>query len=344
LNVKGNGENLDAKAFLRNINHYVHRHYPGVLMIAEEAMGFPNLTRPVTERGIYTKTRGIDFDLTWHMGLMNDSLNYMGMPPHHRSYAYSIFAGTVENVDYNEDTRPRGKIVFPCSHDENANGKGTIFTRMGGNSDADKFANGRLFLAYQVLRGGGPFLDFMGNEILQKEEWHWRLIKGLKDANERKKACVQWEELDPSFDSQNYKYHRGAHESRKALLHLYRDNPGLQDQTNAGICWIDAKDSENGVLSFHRRGNRQQFACVFNSSDKDLKEYNITLPDACYAPELDKLVSIKEVYNTDAAAFGGLGRQNANVEIIRDFGTNRPTYLKLRLPPYSALLLEEQFE
>jgi 1,4-alpha-glucan branching enzyme len=208
---------------------------------------------------------------------------------------------------------------------------------MGGNSFPDKFANGRLLLAYQLLRGGGPILEFMGNEILQTQEWHGRVI------NERNKASVQWEELDPKVDVHNFRLHLGARESRKALLHLYRNNPGLQDQTDDGFAWIDAKDSENCVLSFHRKGAGQQFACIFNTSDQDLKNYLISLPDANYAPELIRLFSCKEVYNTDALAFGGLGRKNAHIEIIRDFTFFRPTHLKLRLPPYSAIVLEENF-
>jgi 1,4-alpha-glucan branching enzyme len=266
----------------------------------------------------------------------------MSKPPNQRNLSYTTFTGTVKNVDYNEDSRPRGKVVLAFSHDENANGKGTIFTKMAGNSPPDKFANGRLLLAYQVLRGGGAILDFMGTEILQTEEWHWRLIKGLENETDRKKASVQWEELDPNIDM-NYKYHQGACESRKTLLHLYRNNPGLQDQTDVGISLIDDKDSENGVLSFHRRGNGQQFACVFNSSDKEFKDYIIRLPNSFLAPELNKLIGIKEVYNTDATVFGGLGRLNDQVEIIRDPDTNRPTHIKLFLPPFSALLLEEQF-
>lgn len=342
LNKHGNGINLDAKKFLRHVNRYIHSKYPGTLMIAEEAMGFPNLTRPETKKGVHTKKRGVDFDMTWHMGFVNQILeNYFKIPPHLRKWHYSTFTKTVQEVDGNEDSRTRGKVVLPISHDENANGKGTVWTRMAGNSDPDKFANGRLLLAYQLLRGGGPILDFMGNEILQKEEWHYRLKKGLASEEERKKAAVQWEALDPSFDGSIY--HRGARESRRALLHLYRNNSGLQDQTDAGLSWIDGNDSEHCVLSIHRRGNGQQFACVFNSSDKDLSDYKIPLPNASYAPELNRLIDVREVYNTDDTLFGGLGRKNTYVEIVRDPSTRRPTHLKLRLPPFTALLLEERF-
>lgn len=342
VDAKAGDINKSAKAFFRNLNTYVHSKYPGTLMIAEEAMGFPNLVRPANEKGQHIRTYGVGFDLTWHMGFTNDILRYLAIPPQYRSSNFGMFVDTLKKIDHSDDFRPRGKVVLPLSHDENANGRGTIYTKMGGNSDDDKFSNGRLLLAYQLLRGGGPVLDFMGNEILQSQEWHGRLINGLTNPTERKKASVQWEELDPSIDVHNYGYHAGARESRKALLRLYRDNPGLQDQSDAGFSWIDAKDSENCVLSFHRRGSGQQFACIFNTSDKDMKDYMIQLPDSSYAPELDRLIGIKEVYNTDDAVFGGQGRLNAHVEIVRN-SSNRPTHLKLRLPPYTAIMLQEQF-
>lgn len=341
-NIRGHDVNLDAKAFLRNMNEYVHKKYPGVEMIAEEAGGWPNLTRSPNERGVHTKTRGIGFNRTWHMGYMNDSLEFMGTFPQDRPSKYSLLTGTVKDVDYSEDSRPRGKVVLPFSHDENANGKGTILYKMGGNTPFDKFANGRFLLAYQVLRGGGPILDFMGNEILQTQEWHGRLKQSLDNPNERNKPSVQWEELDRNINIHNHQYHTGAQASRKALLHLYKQSPGLWEQTDAGISWIKAEDEHNCVLSFHRRGGGQQFACIFNASGNDVQDYVLNLPAAGYAPELDKLVGIKEVYNTDDAAFGGGGRLNHNVEIIRD-STNRPTALKLRLPPFTAIVLEEQF-
>src|SRR5262249_18992128 len=112
--------------------------------------------------------------------------------------------------------------------------------------------------------------------------------------------------------------------------------------TDAGFAWIDASDNHNCVLSFHRRGNGQQFACVFNTSGNDIRDYMIKLPDANYAPELNKLTGIKEVYNTDDRTYGGQGRLNSQVEIVRDW-TGRPTHLKLRLPPYTAIVLQEYF-
>jgi 1,4-alpha-glucan branching enzyme len=343
-NFRGHDVDLDAKAFLRNLNTIMRKMYPGVLMIAEDAEGWPNLTRPANERGVHFKSWGIGFHMTWHMGWMSDSLKYFSAPPQDRSSKYPLFAFTVKDVDGNEDIRPRGVGVIGLSHDENVHGKLTIFSKMGGNNFPEKFANGRLYLAHQLLRGGGPILDFQGNETAQTEEWLGRVIRSLEspDLNERKTTSMQWEEMNPQVDVNYHQYHTGARESRKALLKLYNRSPGLWDQTDAGFSWIKAEDSQNCVLSFHRRGGGQQFACIFNASGNDVQDYILNLPAANYAPELDKLVGVKEVYNTDDVAFAGQGRTNPHVEIIRDW-TNRPTALKLRLPPYTAIVLEEQF-
>src|SRR5581483_1516931 len=206
---------------------------------------------------------------------------------------------------------------------------------------AEKFANGRMALAYQLLRGGGIVLDCMGNDILQSIEWHG-IIKNntQRTPGTPARASVQWEELDPNVNVHEHQYHSGAQACRRDLNDLFLRSPGLWDQTDSGIAWIEATDKENGVMSFHRRGRGQQFACVFNTSNHDIPYYRINLPKD--APELRKLAGVKEVYNTDALQYGGGGRTNANVNIIRDH-SDYPIGLELRLPPYTAILLEEAF-
>ncbi len=143
-----------AKAFFRNLNTYIHEKFQGAIMMAEESDGFPNITRPTHQRGVYAKNYGLGFDFTWHMGFTNDVTKYWKMNAPERKKHYSLFTGTAKAIDYNCDTRPRGKVVVPDSHDESCNGKGTLLYKMAGNNRAEKFANGRLALAYQLLRGG----------------------------------------------------------------------------------------------------------------------------------------------------------------------------------------------
>jgi 1,4-alpha-glucan branching enzyme len=389
FNRHGSEVDSDAKAFIRNANNYIHKQYPDVLVMAEESSGFSNLNYSPEQRGEHSKMRGFGFDLTWHMGFMNDTLKFWNMHADQRRDAYPLFTSTIKNVDAGSDSRPRGKVVLAYSHDESANAKGTILARMAGGDDrAQKYANGRLALAYQLLRGGGPTLDMMGNDTLQTMEWHfivrmnqtfdiwdaetrnnwqngkWRdalpsstspeefgawenTLKYMQEHPEYQtpNPSFQWVGLDPNVDKDEHHFHRGAQASRRDLNHLLLNNPGLWDQTDHGFSWIKAEDSTNCIASFHRRSQdeRQQFACIFNASANDISDYYIPLPDADFAPELDRLTGVTEVYNTDAINYGGQGRRNGSVEIIRDQYSRRPTHFKLRLPPFTAIVLEEFF-
>lgn len=340
-NKRGTEVNLEAQHFTRHLNAHIHKQFPGAITMAEESSGFPNVVRSVHEKGDRVKKRGLGFDFTWQMGFMNDTLKYWQADAAQRKDLFNLFTSTVQIVDGDSDIRPRGKQIIPYSHDENANAKGTILTKMSGMNMPEKFANGRLALAYQLLRGGGIVLDFMGNETLQKREWHWIVdINTKRPLGEERTASFEWEELKPSAD--DHRYHTGAQACRRDLNKLFQESPGLWDQTDSGFGWIEATDKENCVLSFHRRGSGQQFACVFNTSDKDIPNYKINLPDGAYAPELAKLSGIREVYNTDALQYGGQGRTNASVNIIRN-SSGHPIQLELRLPPYTAIVLEEAF-
>jgi 1,4-alpha-glucan branching enzyme len=329
--------NLPAKAFLRNLNAYVHKEYPGVQMIAEESSGFDNLTRGINERGQYCPLRGFGFDYRWHMNLKDKLIKYL--PDGDRKASFGLFKQTLKGVDFCDDIYPRGKIVAYFSHDENANGNGTFYTRMFGNTPEEKFANVRLFLSFLTLRGGGPILDFMGTDFAQEVEWHWIVKENQTIPASKRKPAVQWGALDPACNPQAYQWHLGAKKSRQVLNRLFLTKPGLWDQTDQGLIpnWVDEKDE--CVLSFHRKGGNEQFLCVFNTSGTDLPSYELELADF---PGIAALSSVEEVYNTDDTSFGGRGRQNRSVAIVRD-EDQHPTHLRLHIPPYTALLFEEKF-
>ena len=70
-NQYGGRENLDAVAFLQEMNATVYKRVPGVVTIAEESTAWPGVTRP-------THLGGLGFGFKWNMGWMHDSLDYIG--------------------------------------------------------------------------------------------------------------------------------------------------------------------------------------------------------------------------------------------------------------------------
>jgi 1,4-alpha-glucan branching enzyme len=138
-NVYGGRENLDAVAFMKELNATVYRHHPGVVNIAEESTAWPGVTQP-------TYLGGLGFGFKWNMGWMHDTLDYVGKDPVHRTYhhnemTFSLVYAWSENY------------VLPLSHDEVVHGKGSLWGRMPGD-DWNKAAGLRAYLAYMWAHPG----------------------------------------------------------------------------------------------------------------------------------------------------------------------------------------------
>ncbi len=78
----GGRENLEAVAFLRDLNTIVHERCPGALTIAEESTAWPGVTASVA-------SGGLGFDFKWNMGWMHDSLRYLSQNPIHRPWHHN---------------------------------------------------------------------------------------------------------------------------------------------------------------------------------------------------------------------------------------------------------------
>ena len=78
-NAFGGREDLDAIAFLRELNEVVHSREPGVISAAEESTAWPGVSRP-------TYLGGLGFGFKWNMGWMHDTLDYFRRDPIHRRY------------------------------------------------------------------------------------------------------------------------------------------------------------------------------------------------------------------------------------------------------------------
>ena len=301
-NIHGGRENLEAVAFLQEMNATVYKHHPGVVTIAEESTSWPGVTRA-------THLGGLGFGMKWNMGWMHDSLDYIGHDPVHRSYhhhgmTFSLVYAWSEN------------FVLPISHDEVVHGKGSLWQRMPGD-DWNKAAGLRGFLAYMWAHPGKQLL-FMGSEFGQPSEWS-------------EKGGLDWGLL---ADPEHGHLHRGLQRMVTDLNTAYRTQPALwsQDTGPEGFAWIDANDAENNVLSFLRYGtDGSVVVCVANFAGQPHEGYRLGLPFAG---------RWHEVLNTDAEAYGGSGVGNLGAVSASEHPWHgRPASADVRLPPAGVLWL-----
>ncbi|MFD0069613.1 1,4-alpha-glucan branching enzyme, partial [Streptomyces sp. NPDC127574] len=114
-NEHGGRENLDAVAFLQEMNATVYRRNPGVVTVAEESTAWDGVTRATHHTGP-GGFGGLGFGLKWNMGWMHDSLDYVAHEPVHRKYHHNEMTFSMVYA-YSEN------YVLPISHDEVVHGK-----------------------------------------------------------------------------------------------------------------------------------------------------------------------------------------------------------------------------
>ncbi|MFC7450949.1 1,4-alpha-glucan branching protein GlgB [Rhodococcus daqingensis] len=301
-NIHGGRENLEAVAFLQEMNATVHRQHPGVVTIAEESTAWPGVTRATT-------VGGLGFSMKWNMGWMHDTLGYLGRDPVHRSFHH-------HEITFSLMYAWSECYLLPISHDEVVHGKGTLWTRMPGD-DFAKAAGLRSLLAYMWSHPGKQLL-FMGQEYGQRTEW----------SEER---GLDWHQLDEGYVGE---LHRGILALVRDLNAAYRRHPALWtlDNSPGGYSWIDANDTENNVLSFLRYGSDGSIvACLFNFSGSAHSEYRVGLP------EPGRWV---EILNTDADAYRGAGMGNFGaVTATLQPWHGRPASASVALPQNGAIWL-----
>lgn len=305
-NIHGGRENLEAVAFLQEMNATVHKLHRGIVTIAEESTAWPGVTRA-------TNVGGLGFTMKWNMGWMHDTLGYLAHDPIHRSYhhheiTFSLMYAWSENY------------LLSISHDEVVHGKGTLWTRMPGN-DYAKAGGVRAMLAYMWSHPGKQLL-FMGQEYGQTTEWS-------------EEHGLDWRELSPENDRSGL--HRGILRLVADLNAAYRSHPALWtlDTSPGGYSWIDANDTANNVLSFLRYGSDGSIvACLFNFSGTRHSNYRVGLPEPG---------SWREILNTDAAIYGGAGVGNLGEVTASNFPWHgRPASALIELPANGAIWMSVQ--
>ena len=269
-NVHGGRENLEAVAFVRELNRAVAERVPGAMVIAEESTSWPGVTAPVDHDGL-------GFGFKWNMGWMHDTLGYVERDPmyrshHHHQLTFSLVYAFSE------------KYVLPVSHDEVVHGKGSLLRKMPGDR-WKQLAGVRSFLAYQWAHPGKQLL-FMGCEFAQDAEW-------------AESGQLDWVHLDDPA-------HRGVQQLVGDLNRRYTATPALwtQDASGAGFTWLAADHAAANVIAFVRWAtDGQALVCVCNFSGRPHEDYRLPLPFAGTWTEV--LNTDAEVYG--GSGVGNLG-------------------------------------
>lgn len=246
LNEKGTEEDLDASAFIRQVNTAVGDYFPGTMMMAEESTAWPLVTYPPEDGGL-------GFHYKWDMGWMNDTLSYMQTdfpwrPGAHGKLTFSLMYAFNEN------------FICPLSHDEVVHGKCSLITRQPGDQWR-QFAGLRTLAFYQMTHPGAK-LSFMGNEIGQYIEWRYY-------------ESIQW------FLAKEYEPHAKHQHFIAALNKLYLEQPALWREAYEwqGFEWLSADDAEHSIISFVRRGNEgEELVVVINFDVNFRPSWRVPVP------------------------------------------------------------------
>jgi 1,4-alpha-glucan branching enzyme len=276
-NEFGGDGNLEAVAFIKDLNETLYRDFPDIQTIAEEATDWPGVSKP-------TSMGGLGFGMKWMMGWMHDTLNYFKADPLMRSGLQDKFSFSMMYY-YDEN------FMLPLSHDEVVHGKSPMIYKMPGD-EWQKFANLRLLYAYMFMHPGAKLL-FMGNEFAATTEWNY-------------KTELPWHLLQhPS--------HGGIKYCVQKLNELYTSEPALYELQfdPSGFEWIDLQHRSESVMAFKRRGKnpaddvvvlinatpvvrhdwkirvqgKQEWQEIFNSDHQDFwgtgVVYNPSIPCVC---------------------------------------------------------------
>ncbi len=219
-NEFGGDGNLEAVAFIKDLNETLYRDFPDIQTIAEEATDWPGVSKP-------TSMGGLGFGMKWMMGWMHDTLNYFKTDPIMRAGIQDKFSFSMMYY-YDEN------FMLPLSHDEVVHGKSPMIYKMPGD-EWQKFANLRLLYAYMFMHPGAKLL-FMGNEFAATTEWNY-------------KTELPWHLLQhPS--------HGGIKYCVQKLNELYTSEPALYELQfdPSGFEWIDLQHRSESVMAFKRRG------------------------------------------------------------------------------------------
>lgn len=250
---------------------------------------------------------GMGFNYKWNMGWMNDILRYCSLDPiyrkwHHDKITFSMMYAFSEN------------FVLPLSHDEVVHGKCSLINKMPGDY-WQKFAGLRGFFGYWMAHPGKKLL-FQGGEFGQFVEWKWN-------------DSLDW------HLPEKYEMHTKMLAYSKALNKFYVDHKEFWqvDFDWGGFEWIDCDNADDSVISFIRRADNGDFVIAISNFTPAVRHgARFGVPEAG---------TYEEVFNSDAAEFGGSNVINENDIPSQDVPWNNKSYsIQIIVPPLATVYIQ----
>jgi 1,4-alpha-glucan branching enzyme len=295
----GNG-NLEAIAFIKDLNETIYRDFPDVQTIAEEATDWPGISKP-------TWQDGLGFGMKWMMGWMHDTLDYFKLDPLARQHHQDKFSFSMAYY-YDEN------FMLPLSHDEVVHGKSPMLYKMPGD-EWQKFANLRLMYTYMWTHPGGKLL-FMGDEFGQTSEWNY-------------KSELEWHLLQ-------YDGHRLLKDCIADLNKLLKNEPALyQNQFNQyGFQWVDLDKRQESVVSYRRSGKKKSddVLIILNMTPVVRNDWEVLVSGKSYTQEIFN--SDKTIYWGTGNVF------NPDIRSELTDKENKTYRLRVNLPPLGGIVLK----
>ncbi|MBQ6042629.1 MAG: 1,4-alpha-glucan branching protein GlgB [Clostridia bacterium] len=302
-NKFGGSENLESRAFLRQLNSAVKHNSTACVMAEDSSIEAGMTTDP--EYG------GYGFTFKWNMGWMNEMLKYIEKDPIYRKYHHDLLTHPPEYA-FNEN------YVLVISHDEVVHLKKSMLLKNPG-SMPDKFGALKTFYTYMFTLPGKKLL-FMGQDFAGEGEW----------TEDRQ---IEW------FRASDM-WHRDVMECVRSLLSVYKKYECLYtDGRDARVFqWINRGDAPRNTVSFIRRNPfsyRGALAVVCNFSPVGYGNYSFGVP---FAGQYERVFS-----TYDTLPGGGGPAENGAippVEATTGECDGYPYRLTYGLRPYESVIFE----
>jgi 1,4-alpha-glucan branching enzyme len=295
----GNG-NLEAIAFIRDLNETIYRDFPDVQTIAEEATDWPGISKP-------TFSGGLGFGMKWMMGWMHDTLDYFKIDPFFRPHHQNKFTFSMMYF-YDEN------FMLPLSHDEVVHGKSSMIYKMPGD-EWQKFANLRTLYTYMWTHPGARLL-FMGNEFGQTAEWNY-------------KSELAWHLLQ--FD-----LHKSLQNCVKDLNHLLASETALYSMqfNHGGFEWVDLSHRDECIMVYKRKGKKKgdELLVLLNTAPVVKNDWRLEVAGKLFSKEIFNSDALKyggtgDTFNPEIR-FEWIDKKEKLYELI------------INIPPLAAIILK----